>query len=150
VRSTGPLTLDEALELLRARGVHVPDWVRFFIVENDDVDLIADPAVHAQYLSLRESPATRILWPRLLSSKTGRVPVKVRRRALDGEEWALAIFGHELFELNALYALFSNGSGSMTFATLARHIDPAGSANLHTQAWDEADRLVNEWRRSQT
>lgn len=127
----------------------MPEWVQFFVVENEDTELISDPAVHAQYLSWRYADDKRVLWRELLNPRTQRVPVRVRRRSLDGEEWALAILGHELSELRALFRLFSDGDGSMSFYELRRHIDPNGSANLHTRAWDEADQLVTEWRTSQ-
>lgn len=134
----GPRTTEQAVALAKRHGVVIPREVVFIL---DEWGLCDDPAVEAFYLRWRQDQGPIITWPDFYRAD-GKIPVYVRARVLESDEAIVAVFGHEMHELNQLRELFAAGSGSMSFARLFGLTSPGIPGNLHDQAWDVADRLV--------
>jgi len=70
--------------------------------------------------------------------------VRVRPEVLQSDEAILAVFGHEMHELNSLRQLFAEG-GSMTSNQL-RQLIQAPSGSLHQEAVRIGDLLAESIR----
>jgi hypothetical protein len=75
--------------------------------------------------------------------------VRIRRSVLESDEAIVAVMAHEMFELNALRALFEHREtipGSEIIAMVRTGV----RRNLHDRAWDAADALVRVTRQEGT
>jgi hypothetical protein len=137
--ASGPRTIDEAVELAKQQGIEIGDDVAFYA--KGDVPAGAD----AVYLSPRQAAAGEVFTWESLQNRFGQVPVRVRAEVLESDEQIVAVFAHEMHEINSLRRLFEEG-GSMTGGQLGRLINQGIKGNLHDQAWDAADAAVRRLR----
>jgi len=137
-------TMDEAKAVARNHGLNIPDDAEFFADELNEL--------HANWTACGprvDKPAGSIVeWADLVHDRTGKVPFRVWPGILDSDEAIVAVFGHELFELSRLRPLLETGTVTIeTFIALTR---PGIPGNLHDQAWDWADELVERMRKGTT
>jgi hypothetical protein len=74
--------------------------------------------------------------------------VHVSEGVFQSDEAIVAIFAHEMYELNNLRRVFAESDGTMSMQRLHALINPGIARNLHDQAWDVADRLVLAMRKA--
>lgn len=130
-----PLTLESARALLDEYDVDLADDVRVFITDR----YIAEGAC-AGYGSFRSGQM--VSWRSLLVR--GALPVKIRPCVLHSREATLAVFAHELYEIEGLRQLLQ-AHRTLPAERIAPLIDPHRGA-LHIEAWSHADRLVTTLR----
>ena len=139
-------TPEEAIALARRWGVEIGEDVRLVWNEALVDSLVGSPAkgeiVWACYFGATST--ARLTWNDFLVQ--GRLPVKVRERVLESDESIVAVLAHEMFEVNRLRTLFEE-RGTISAIEVSRLIQPDKPGNLHDQAWDEADRIVQAMRR---
>jgi hypothetical protein len=76
---------------------------------------------------------------------TGKVPFLIRQDILRSAEAIVAVVAHELYELEALRTILKEGRTTIEdFIDLTR---PDNPGNLHDEAWDHADELVERMRK---
>ena len=85
-----------------------------------------------------------VSWSDLLNRLTGKVPFLLRPAILKSDEAIVAVLGHEMYELAALREILNEGK--TTIEHYIAHTCPDNLGNLHDQAWDYADRLVERMR----
>lgn len=139
----GPRTLAEALDVVRAQGLEIPDDVRFIIAPAG----ILQNDVYAQYGAF--VPTKTYEWEELLTGPEDarKVPVKINPSVLESDEAILAVFAHELFEIEGLRACFEQ-SPRIAGQMLCNEVCSGRPNNLHDRAWDEADKRVAAFRRT--
>ena len=136
-------TIDEAVDLARRNGVHIPEDINFRLVNQDTLP----EGALAEYAQLGKptSAGEMISWERFYN-RYQQIPVRLSRNVLNSDEAIVAVIGHEMHELNKLRELFEQGDGFMRADRLYRAIAPGFKGNLHDQAWDVADELVKTMR----
>jgi len=89
---------------------------------------------------------SRSLAPRrdLVHDKTGKVPFLLRPDILESDEAIVAVFAHEIHELESLRPMLPEGG--ISIEDFIGHTCPGNPGNLHDQAWDVADALVDRMR----
>jgi hypothetical protein len=121
--------------------VVIPEDVDFFpdeLGELDENNTACGPRV--------VRPAgTAIGWSALVHDRTGKVPFRFWPGILNKDEAIVAVFAHEMFELEQLRPLLQEGK--MTIDDFIAHTRPNNPGNLHDQAWDRADELVARMRK---
>lgn len=137
-------TLNEAKEIARANGVQIPDDVEFF--EDEDDELPAD--LTARGPKVTKPAGSAVYWSDLVNSLTGSVPFLVRSDVLTSDEAIVAVFGHEMYELEALRSILKEGKTAVEQFVAHTRADNPG--NLHDKAWDYADNLVERMRKGAT
>jgi len=143
VNPHGTRSVEQAIELLQKWGVTVPDDV---LIVSDDEYSIDDPHVDACYFNWRGDASMDVRWAQFFTSK-GQIPVRVKREVFGSDEAILAVLAHELFEVQALRELFAASAGIMTATRLYGLVERGIVGNLHDQAWELADQLVDAMRR---
>jgi hypothetical protein len=140
----GPRTLEQALAIARSHGVIIPEDVVFMEVSAEDLPV----ATEAVYFSRSRMTADeKITWSQFYNNLTKKIPVRVSRSVLESDEAIVAVFAHEMYELNALRELFGASGNCMTSVRLYELVSWGRVGNLHDQAWDVADELVAAMRR---
>ena len=114
-------------------GVQIPEDVDFFEDELNELNenrTACGPRV--------DKPAgTIVFWSDLVHDLTGRVPFRIWPGILSSDEAIVAVFAHELFELEKLRPILEEGATRIEdFIAITR---PGNPGNLHDQAWDHAD-----------
>ena len=158
--SPTPRTLDTLLKWAAARGVTVPDWAEVRLIEDGYGLTAGGRPVRATYFALAvASPGTLILWrspspaagrsSSIVSKEVGRVLIRVRESAAANDEEFLHLLAHETFEADRLREEFEACGGRMTAAAV-RELTRAerGLNNLHSEAWDHADAVLERVRRA--
>jgi len=139
----GARTLDAAIAFARARGIDIPDDVRFFVAP----DGLLPTNAYAKYCEVNSHKSYS--WEDFLGrpDRDGnrRVPIKVHASVLESDEAIVAVLAHELFEIQALRELFDDQQG-IEGITICRLICTGVKGNLHDRAWDRADELVTALR----
>jgi hypothetical protein len=80
----------------------------------------------------------------LVHDVTGKVPFLIRPDILKSDEAIVAVFAHELHELEVLPPILREGKKSIE--DFIRHTCPGTPGNLHDKAWDVADAMVERMR----
>lgn len=133
-------SVDEAVEIARAHGVAIPECAAFFVDELGSLD------VHTTACGPKVTKAAGgIVVLADLLNKFGQVPFIIRRDILESDEAIVAVIAHEMHEFNELLPLLRQGQ--LTIEQFGGHTSPTNSGNLHYEAWDIADKLVEEMRR---
>jgi hypothetical protein len=133
-------TIEEAIEIARRHGVVIPDDVHFSIDQLGDLG--AD--VTARGPRVDKKAGAIVFWSDLVHDKTGKVPFRIWPGILNSDEAIVAVFGHEMYELKQLRSILQHGK-----TTIDEFIGMTcfgNSGNLHDEAWDYADRLVEKMR----
>lgn len=134
-------TIAEAVAIAQRHGVRIPDDVDFFVDEFDYLD--ANTTARGPRVRPR-SPDSPVGWSDLIHDMTGKVPFLVRPDVLHSDEAIVAVFAHEMYELEMLRPILQEGRTSM--ADFIRHTSPGIPGNLHDEAWNVADALVERMR----
>ncbi|MCI0682453.1 MAG: hypothetical protein L0Y71_10130 [Gemmataceae bacterium] len=136
-------TIEEALEIARGFGVHVPPDVFFF--EDEDNELPDDGTARGPKVT--KPAGSAVYWSDLLNSRTGKVPFRIRSEILNSDEAIVGVIAHEMYELEKLRGMLKKGT-----MTIEHYIDqtrPNNPGNLHDEAWDCSDRMVEAMRKAQ-
>jgi hypothetical protein len=134
-------TIEEAVEIARRNGVQIPDDVAFFVDEFGDLG----PTITARAPEIRRPPGGRVTWSDLVNDRTGKVPITIRPDILESDEAIVAVFAHELHEIQGFRSIVSRRGSISIEEFIANHVwDNPG--NLHYEAWDVADALVRRMR----
>jgi hypothetical protein len=134
-------TIDEAIEIARKYGVRIPDDVDFFEDEDDELQ----ENMTARGPKVTKVAGSVVYWSDLVNGLTGKVPFLVRPDILRSDEAIVAVFGHEMYELEALREILNEGMTPIEY--FIGHTSPGRRGNLHDQAWDYADDLVERMRK---
>jgi hypothetical protein len=127
--------------IAKKHGVQIPEDVEFFPDELNELHenkTACGPRV--------SKPAGNVVdWTDLVHDRTGKVPFRFWPGILGSDEAIVAVFGHEMFELEMLRPLLEEGG--TTIEDFIAHTRPDNPGNLHDQAWDRADELVERMRK---
>jgi hypothetical protein len=86
-----------------------------------------------------------VAWSDFLHDLTGQVPFIVRRDIMNSDEAIVAVFTHELFELESLRRLLARGQ-TTTIEKAIACCAPDNPGNFHDEAWAAADAAVRRMR----
>lgn len=128
-------TMSEAVEIARVNGVNIPGDVVF-----EGVDHLPPEETASYGVWKNDKPWAR--WESIYHR--GKIIVSFNNQLLNSDEAITAIVAHEVHEIESLRGLFAERHGMMPYQQLWALISPNG--NLHMQAWDEADRIVEGLR----
>jgi hypothetical protein len=132
-------TVEEAIAIARRFGVQVPNDVDFFVDELGDLD----ETTTARGPLVSKIAGTIVTWSDLAHDQTGKVPFRTRPDILTSDEAIVAVFAHEMYELEMLRPLLRRG---ISIEEFGGHTRPGNPGNLHDAAWDLADALVERMR----
>ncbi len=133
-------TLEEAKAIAEQNVIRIPDDNEFFPDNSPDLG----PFCEARAPRVGKRSGRNVLWSDLVHPKTNKVPVRVWVGVLNSDEAIVATFAHELFELEFLRPLMQEGR--ITIESFIEHTRPDSPRNLHSEAWDIADRAVETMR----
>ncbi len=134
----------QALEIARSHGVIIPDDILLRKIKGK---YLPDDT-YARYFSKHGSdPNQRINWTEFYDRDLDELVVSVSDKVFESDEAIVAVYAHEMHELNSLRELFEASGGSMSMKRLHDLINPGIAKNLHDQAWDVADKLVAKMRK---
>jgi hypothetical protein len=124
-------------------GVQIDETVRIFR-EKEEKELAGTNA-HAYYLSWPDlEPNAIIRLDEVFPG--GRASITMHRSVFLSDESIVAHLAHELHEVQGLKEAFAEAGGWMRARDLKELIRAGKQGNLHDQAWDEANRLVEAMR----
>jgi hypothetical protein len=135
----GPRILADAIQLARDRGIRIEDDIRFVVN-----DALVPANAFACYGGFQSSQMVR--WEDFYVKE--RIPVKIKTEVLASDEAIVAVFAHEMHELNELRRIFEERE-TMSGKALNELIKVGVHRNLHDRAWDVADNLVRAMREEQ-
>ena len=134
-------TIEEAIEIAKRNGVVIPGDVAFFVDEQGELG----PTITARAPMVRKPAGGEVRWTDLVNDRTGRVPFIIRPDILKSDEAIVAVFAHELQELEGFRKIVGRQGWITIEAFVANHAwDNPG--NLHDEGWDIADALVRRMR----
>jgi hypothetical protein len=132
-------TIEEAIAIARRFGLRIPDDVDFFVDEIGDLDEMTT----ARGPKVSKIAGTIVTWSDLAHDKTGKVPFRIRQDILTSDEAIVAVFAHEMHELEMLRPLLRRG---ISIEEYGGHPRPGNPGNFHDEAQDPADVLVGRMR----
>jgi hypothetical protein len=141
INPEGPRTLEDALALAQRWGVLIPSDVRFFVAD----DYVPEDA-HATYFYRSAKRGDFVRWEEFFHDRLGHIPIRVRGWVLERDEAIVAVFAHEVYEIEGLRKLFAESGGVMEASRLYQLIAPEEPGNLHTDAVEHGDKLVDRMR----
>jgi hypothetical protein len=133
-------TIEEAVEIAKAYGVVIPDDIEFHVDESGE--LHKDNTARAPRVD--KPSGERVYWSDLMHDITLKVPFRIWSGVLGSDEAIVAVLAHEMHEINYLRPLLERGEVSIDEFVL--HTEPGRPGNLHDEAWDVADRIVDKMR----
>ena len=137
----GCRSIEEAISLLAANNINLPDDVKLVLYEDLPPDVPA-----AYLLSSRCGATTQIEWETLLTDE-GKVTIKVDPSVFHSDEKIIAVISHELFELDLLRRHLAE-NGKVLATQINRLISTTTTTkNFHCLAWKHGDQAVLEFRR---
>jgi hypothetical protein len=110
----------------------------------DKYGYIDDPNTFARSPKITKRPDSIVYWSDLVHGPTGKVPFLVQQGVFWSDEAIVAVFAHEIHELEYLRPLLQ-GRGISTQDFIG-HTCSGNPGNIHDEAWDVADRLVDRMR----
>jgi len=137
----GRRTPQDTRTIAGENGVVIPEDVEFFSDELNELHenwTACGPRVDKLAGSI-------VFWADLVHDLTNKVPFRFWPGILDSDEAIVAVFAHEMFELERLRPLLIDGR--MTIEAFIEQTCPGSPGNLHDQAWDYADNLVERMRK---
>jgi len=139
-------SVDEAIELARAHGVHIPGDIEFLPAKLGEMPFGA----RAAYFDAKVSRS--LAWGQLYNVR-GKISVRIKSSQFLSDEALVTGIAHEMHELNALREIFKSSGGSLSARDLhllvtknARHPSGALGGSLHREAMDIEQRLLNQMR----
>jgi hypothetical protein len=133
-------SIEQACDIARHWGIEVPDYVSFAI---DKYGWLDDNTT-AKTTTFVEPAGTIIYWSSLFHEHTRKIPFLIRKDVLQSDEAIVAVFGHELFELEKMRKAFGKNGAPIEHWQAEAH--PNNEGNFHWQAWEYADELVARMR----
>ena len=133
-------TIEEAVEIAKSYGVVIPDDIEFHVDESGE--LHKDNTARAPRVD--KPSGERVYWSDLMHDITFKVPFRIWSGVLSSDEAIVAVLAHEMHEINYLRPLLERGEVSIDEFVL--HTEPGRPGNLHDDAWNEADRIVDKMR----
>jgi hypothetical protein len=133
-------TIAEAIAIAQLHGVVIPEDVSFWVDELGELGsdrTACAPRVDRQAGSI-------VSWSDLVHDRTGKVPFRIWQGILQSDEDIVAVLAHEMHELESLRPLLREGN--TTIEDFIRLTCPGNPGNLHDEAWEVADRLVERMR----
>jgi hypothetical protein len=134
-------TIDEALAIA-AQYVAIPDDVEFF----EDIEGDLDETITARGPAVTKYPGQDVRWSDLVHEQTFVVPFLIRSDILESDEAIIAVIAHEMYELERLREIFA-AEGRMFLEHFYGHTRPGNPGNLHDEAWDFADSVIEQYRK---
>ena len=134
-------TIEEAVLIAKQHGVSIPDDVAFFIDELGELG--AD--ITARGPKVRKPAGGNVRWNVDFLNRFGKVPFIVRPDILRSDEAIVAVFAHEIYEVQALRKILQK-RGTIAIEEFIAHTMAGNPGNLHSQAWEVADALVLRMR----
>jgi hypothetical protein len=141
--------LQEALSLVRSRGVEIRDEIRWLVAEHEGLTLREAGLEDADAIYFRIdlvllAQSQFVEWEELTIG--GKIPIFLREEVLESEEHTPYVFSHEFFELSELKKQFDEAGGRMTYRRLAYLIEPTLGGAIHENAVQYGDDLVQQLR----
>jgi hypothetical protein len=133
-------TIEEAVEIAKSYGVVIPDDIEFHVDESGE--LHKDNTARAPRVD--KPSGERVYWSDLMHDITFKVPFRIWSGVLSSDEAIVAVLAHEMHEINYLRPLLERGELSIDEFVL--HTEPGRPGNLHDEAWDEGDLIVDKMR----
>jgi hypothetical protein len=133
-------TISEAVAIAQRFGVQIPEDVAFFVDETGELG--AD--ITARGPQVTKLAGSTVFWYDLMHDLTGKVPFRVRPDILESDEAIVAVFAHEMYELERLRPLLQEGETSIE--QFIEHTRAGSPGNFHDEAWEVADALVKRMR----
>jgi hypothetical protein len=130
----------EAVAIAKRFCVPIPDDVAFFIDEYGDLG----PDTMARGPRVTKPAGATVHRTDLVHDKTGKVPFRIRPDVLGSAEAIVAVLAHEMYEREALRPILQEGR--VVIEDYIRHTRAGDPSNLHHQAWDVADAMVDRMR----
>jgi hypothetical protein len=129
----------EAYDIARQHGVEIPDYVEFHVLPKGYPMAVNQFAKTTEF---REFDGTVIQWDKFLNQR-GKVPFLVKPDVMTSDEAIVAVFGHEVFEIECLRRRFDSNAPIEAWEA---ETCPNNEGNTHSQAWDYANSLVARMR----
>src|SRR6266446_9490606 len=98
-------TIEEAIGIAKRCGVQVPDDVAFFVDEFGELG----EASTARGPRVDKPAGAIVYWSDLVHDKTGKVPFRIWSGILNSDEAIVAVFAHEMHELEHLRGFLQEG-----------------------------------------
>jgi hypothetical protein len=136
-----PRNVQEAMQIATRWGVTIPDDVEF---HPDRYGYIDDSNTFARSPKITKRIDARVYWSDLVHGLTGKVPFLVRESVFSSDEAIVAVFAHEIHELEYLRPLLQ--TRGIPMLDFNGHTCAGNPGNIHDEAWDVADRLVDQMR----
>jgi hypothetical protein len=133
-------TIEEAMQLAEQYGVVIPNDIEFHVDESGELN----SDVTARGPRVDKPTGKPVYWSDLVHDRTHKVPFRIWAGILKSDEAIVAVIAHEMYEIRGLRSYLE--SGEITIDDYVMHTEPGRIGNLHDQAWDEADRLVDLMR----
>lgn len=133
--------MEEAVEIAKRWGVRVPDDVEFYLDEDDELDATTT----ARGSRITKPEGGLVHWSDFVHDLTGRIPFVVRRDIMASDEAIVAVFTHEIYEIEALRRMLTGGR-TITIEELGGYVVADNPGNLHDEAWAAADAAVLRMR----
>ena len=145
-------SIEEAIEIARSNGVHIPNDMQFGKLLEWEVPPIEKATYYAEYFTIGQGFKGKartlddyVEWEEFYN-RFGKIPVRYHPGIFNSDEAIVAVMGHEMHELNKLRKIFETSGGEITIRELRNLINPGIPGNLHDQAWDVSDFLVKKMR----
>lgn len=154
----GDRTLKNLLRWAAAKGVMLPRYVRLSPYPAEIPVMHKGKRVPAKYFSYRpESGEDRIYWNNPLdpaasvfSREFNAVVVNMDASILDRDEEFLHVLAHEVYEISRLKEYLEPAEDGLSAIEVYNLIEPLPTLkNLHWEAWDYADSVIEQLRRKQ-
>lgn len=136
----GPRTIESAIAFAKKHGIQIPEEVDLIPVPDNMVQ-----GAYAEYAQLgKMGGAEKVSLKTLTHKQTGKIPVRIQESVLASDEAILAVFGHEMHEINSLLTLL-RVRGSIPAGEMYNLIN-GQYGTLHLEAVKVGDGLVLELR----
>jgi hypothetical protein len=149
-------TIAEAVAIAVQRGVEIPDDVAFVEADPGELkgnlrDWFADGEMEtARGPELYEHVDGYIYWKDHYN-KFGKIMFRIHPEVLTSDEGILAVFEHEMYELQQLREVFAaRRRGRMDAGDYGRQVSTGRQGNFHDRAWDAADEAVLRMRKAKS
>jgi hypothetical protein len=133
-------TIEVAVEIAKSYGVVIPDDFEFYVDELGELH----EGLTARAPRVDKPSGERVNWSDLVHDITHKVPFRVWPGILRSDEAIVAVLAHEMHEILALRPYLEGGEISID--DFIMHTEPGRPGNLHDEAWDIADLMVDKMR----
>ena len=133
-------TIEEAVEIAKKYGVLIPDDIQFHVDESGGLQ----KDLTARAPRVDKPSGERVYWSDLVHDRTHMVPIRIWPGILKSDEAIVAVLSHEMHETLTLRPFLERGD--LSIDDYIMHTESARPGNLHDEAWDVADRMVDRMR----